>query len=137
LLLELENQNHAACDQLVELGNTFANTLFRRNIKRISDFQTEARLGTLTSPHTRERQELLALAMRSGDWFRVTNGGGPMNCSDALLGHIMKTIDEDVAKLQKKKNECLQLAEKKLATDAVLGSEGRPTQVGETMSSRQ
>jgi hypothetical protein len=61
-----------------------------------------------------------------------------MNCSDALLGHIMKMMDEDVAKLQKKRNECLQLAEKKLAADhAVLGSEGRPTQVEETMSSRQ
>jgi hypothetical protein len=115
----LSLKENAACDRLVERGNTSANTLCRWNIKRISDAQTEARLGTLTSPHTTERQELLALATRAGDWFRVTNGGGPMNCSDALLGHIMKTMDEDVVKLQKKRNECLKLA-------AVLGNEGRP-----------
>jgi hypothetical protein len=81
---------------------------------------------TVTLPQTRERQELLTKATRAGDWFQVTNGGGPMNCSDALLGIIMKNWDEELEKLVQKQDDCLKLVEKKKAADAVLANEERP-----------
>ena len=127
LLLELETQNHGACDRLVQQwGHTSANTICRRDVNHISERQTEARLSTITLPHTRERQELLTKATRAGDWFRVTNGGGPMNCSDALLGVIMKNWDDELEKLVQKQDDCLKLVEKKAAADAVLANEERP-----------
>jgi hypothetical protein len=127
LLLELETQNHKACDRLVQMwGHTSANTICRRDINRISERQTEARMSVVTLPHTRERQELLTLATRAGDWFRVTNGGGPMNCSDALLGIITKNLDEELEKLEQKRADCWKLVEKKAAADAVLADEARP-----------
>jgi hypothetical protein len=127
LLLELEIQNHGACDRLVQNWDyASANTICRRDINRISEGQTEGRMSTATLPHTRERQDALTRATRAGDWFRVTNGGGPMNCSDALLGIITKNWDEEVADLKKKREDCLKLADKKAAADAILANAERP-----------
>jgi hypothetical protein len=127
LLIALETQNHAVCDQLVEKwGHASANTICRRDINRISERQTEARENTVTLPHTRERQELLTKAKRAGDRFKVTNGGGPMNCSDALRGIVLKNWDDEMEKLLQKQDDCLKLVEKKAAADAILADEGRP-----------
>jgi hypothetical protein len=127
LLIALETQNHAACDRLVEKwGHASANTICRRDINRISERQTKARQSTVTLPHTKERQELLTKATRAGDWFRVTNAGGPMNCSDALLGIVRKNWDDEMEKLAQKQDDCLKLVVKKAAADAVLADEDRP-----------
>ena len=141
LLIALETQNHAACDRLVEKwGHASANTICRRDINRISERQTKARQSTVTLPHTKERQELLTKATRAGDWFRVTNAGGPMNCSDALLGIVRKNWDDEMEKLAQKQDDCLKLVVKKAAADAVLADSKMRTdrtQVGELMSSRE
>ena len=112
MLLELEAQNHAACERLVAHGYSQANDLLKRYIRRITQGQSAGRIATITEKNTRERQELLAKATCAGDFFHVTNGGGPMNSTDALLGYVLKTLDQEVDALLDKKEQFQKLQSK-------------------------
>jgi hypothetical protein len=103
---ELEKQNHDVVDALVSKGYTSAIHL-RRCIDRISARQVEGRESVSTEPHTREHQDLLMRASTAGQFFRATQGGGALNCSDALLGYARRDMHDKADVMEKKKKDAL------------------------------
>ena len=83
---ELEKQNHAMVNALVAKGYTTAIHLCRF-IDQISSRQVTGRESVATEPHSREHQDLIMRALTAGQYFRAMQGGGALNCSDALLGY--------------------------------------------------
>ena len=61
------------------------------------------RVRTMTEPNTSERQELLAKVSTAGQFFQVTNGGGPMNSNNALIAYAMRDMEAKAAKMVKQK----------------------------------
>ena len=96
-------QNCAACKTLLDKGYKLAHKL-KLSLRKVEACQVDGRERVLTEPNTRERQELLAKVSTAGQFFHVTNGGGPMNSNDALLAWARKDMSAKATALAKKKD---------------------------------
>jgi hypothetical protein len=65
--------------------------------------QIEGRATVLTEPNTSERRELLTQVKMAGQRFHITNGGGPLNSTDALVAFTQKMVAKKALALTKKK----------------------------------
>jgi hypothetical protein len=102
LLSILEEDNHKACNQLIEAGyNTAAVNNFYRRVRRVTAAQVIGREATQTLPATRERQDLLQTVQTAGQFFNFTMGGAAMNCSDMLYAFERKNMDAKAKRLIK------------------------------------
>jgi hypothetical protein len=99
---EIECQNHEAVKFLIEKGYKTANKL-KLSLRKVDANKVNGRAHVLTEPNTRERRDLLAKVSTAGQFFHVTNGGGPMNSNDALIAWGRKDTAKRVAALLKKK----------------------------------
>jgi hypothetical protein len=95
-----ERFNHEACNLLIAEGYLLASKL-KIAVKRVTAAQTRGRNQALTLPNTRERQDLLRDVATAGDFFRVTNGGGPMNSNDAIIAWAQKEMDDKAKQMEK------------------------------------
>ena len=102
LLNELEQQNEAACNGLLQQGYALADKL-RRTPRRITAEQVRGRAAVKTLPNTRERQDAIMSISTAGGWFHVTNGGGPMTSDDALIAFARKGGLKRVEELEKRR----------------------------------
>lgn len=57
----------------------------------------------MTEANTRERQDLLLKVKTAGQFFHVTNGGGPMNGTDALMAWTQKDMQAEATRMLKTK----------------------------------
>lgn len=105
LLSELEKQSKEACSYLQEQGFHLADNL-QRKARRVTAAQAEGRSSTVTEPNTRKRQDAIMSILTAGGWFHVTNGGGPMNCDDALIAYARKEMLKRAAELETRKQGC-------------------------------
>jgi len=119
LLTLLEEQNHQACNKLLEAGYNNAE-LLRRHVRRVTTNQTAGRDATVTIENTRARQDLLMEVSTAGQFFHVTNGGAPMNSSDALIAYERKRMFKEAEAMEKKKEMYTAFATKEAAAKAVL-----------------
>ena len=117
----LEDENHAADTYLQSVGYRLTPRL-RRSVRTVTQEQTATRNETVTLPNTRERQDLLMSVATAGGWFKVTNGGGPMNSNDALIAMARKKMFKDADELQKVKETCEQHAENEEAALAIIAA---------------
>ena len=125
LLEELEKQNTDACRALVSADYKKA-TVLERKIRRISAKQVRGRNETRTLVNTRERQELLEGVATAGQFFRVTNGGGPMNSNDVLIAQARKQMTKDADKLQKQKERLTEYVALEVNAKTVIESQNGP-----------
>ena len=102
LLHNIELLNHQMVARLEGKGYTLAKDL-KRSASRVSAAAVTSRQNAVTEPGTTARQKLLMKATTAGSFFKVTNGGIPMNCDDCLIALEMKCYEKDIAKLEKQK----------------------------------
>lgn len=106
----------------MEAGYSKAGQL-RRFITKVTEAQSTGRASIATKPHTRERQDLLAKMSTAGQFFQITQGGGPLNCTDVLIARARKENQTQAEQLKKEKGdsvvgtEIAQLAKRVLDRD--------------------
>ena len=87
----LERDNAAAVRLLIENGYEIASQC-RRKINRVTSNMVVGRERIETLPGSQERQELLARCSTAGQHYRITNGGGPVNCEDMIIGRVRQRM---------------------------------------------
>jgi hypothetical protein len=102
ILKQLEQHNHQVEEELAERGFLIAKNI-KRSINVISGTRRAAR-STKTLPNTRERQEALMGILTAGAWFKITNGGVPMNCNNAIIALELERL-LDIGKKTRGKEE--------------------------------
>jgi hypothetical protein len=122
MLDQLEKQNHKVEEELAERGFFLAKNL-KRSISRISATRREAR-STKTLPNTRERQKALMGISTAGEWFKITNGGVPMNCDDAIIALELSRLVDIGKKLASKKKELLKRKDQIQAGERIIATKG-------------
>ena len=127
LLLSIEKQNHEMVEDLVEKGYKLAGTL-KRTLKRNSSFANTTTSTTVTRPGTTARQRALMKASTAGTFYRVTDGGGPTNCTDCLLAAEMKQFEKEGKILEKAKESVMEMrGVQEVALAVVAGSGDDPS----------
>lgn len=105
LCATLEAQNKKDVEFLEQRGYKKASTL-RRELLRVTTEQSEGRERGVSFPDgSRELQDALAKTKRPGEFFRLTNGGAPMNCDMVLIGkarqEMLRLADKEEARKHK------------------------------------
>ena len=123
LLEQIEHDNHATVASLV--ANGFAQAIKgRRVMKRVTANAVTGREANETLPGSRERQDLLADCSTAGQFFRITNGGGCTNQTDALIGKARLRMKEAAKEMAKRRDGADDWLEYELAGTAVIEKYG-------------
>ena len=123
MLSILEEDNHEACNQLIEAGyNAAAVNNLRRSVRRVTAAQVIGREATQTLPGTRERQDLLQTVHSAGQFFWFTMGGGAMNCSDMLYAFERKRMNLEAKSLITTRDACESFAPIKESFEVLISS---------------
>ncbi len=109
-LLELERQNHKYVAEAVRKGYKLAVQLERKINTRKERISSEINNSvTLTQQTLAEHRRKLGRAKTQGAHFRVTQGGAPMNNSEALCAAELLAWEKEHTLLQKKKKQAQRL----------------------------
>ena len=73
-------------------------------------------------PKYNRLKERLMYVQKAGEFFKVTNGGAPMNCDNALISIEMEYITAQKNKLEKKMKESFALGKEVELAIAVMRS---------------
>lgn len=115
---EVEQTNHKVVEALRSKGFAVANML-KRKIKRITSAQREGRQAALVFEDDNDRYDRLAESSKTaGKHFVLTDGGGPLNHTDVLMGKA-RIEARKAAKLMAKKKKLI-IAWKAIKTKAML-----------------
>ena len=111
LVAALEKQNHEDVRILKEKGYKFADVL-KKNVKKLTTSQVEARTKVQTRPLSDDRIESLTKWKTVGEFTRLTNGGDAMNGTDALIAREMVRREDELKFLTKKKKDWIKIRDK-------------------------
>jgi hypothetical protein len=84
-MLGMLQQNNVAAVKFLEEKGYLKASLLKWSVITVTSNQVTSREGAWAVRHSREHQDNLMNALTAGDHFRATNGGEPMNSTDALL----------------------------------------------------